>query len=84
MKVPVVWTLHELGQPEPPHEGLLLGDDAPGHRGRRRLHDGLAEEVAGQRGEQVQAHAARPGTLAHQRDVVRVALDQSELSIEVT
>ena len=42
---PLVGTLHELGQPEAPEEGLLLGDDAPGNGGGGRLHDGLWDSV---------------------------------------
>ena len=72
-------TLHELGQPEAPEEGLLLGDDAPGDRGGGRLHDGLGEQVPGQGRQEVQAHTARPRALPHQGDLARVASERGDV-----
>ena len=72
-------TLHELGQPESPEERLLLGDDAPGDGGGGWLHDGLGEQVPGERGEEVEADAARPGALPHQGDLARVPAERRDV-----
>ena len=75
-------TLHELGESEAPEQGLLLGDDAPGHGGAGRLHDGLAEQVSGERGQEVQTDAAGPCTLPHQRDVGGVATEGGNVILD--
>ena len=65
-------TFHEFCQPEASEERLLLGDDTPGDGGGCGLHDGLGEQVPGERGEEVQADTARPGALPHQGDLARI------------
>ena len=45
----------------------------------RRLEDGLVEETAGQRRDQMDGHGIGPGALSHQRDVIRVAAESGNV-----
>ena len=72
-------TVHQLRESEASDETLLLGDDPPGHGGAGRLHDGLAEEVPGERRQQVEADTAGPGRLSHQGDVVGVPAELGDV-----
>ena len=58
--VPVVRTVQVLGQSQTPPQSLLLADDSPGRQGAGRLHDGLTEEVPGERRQQVETDTAGP------------------------